>query len=71
MRPTTTFKAGLIQPKLILDSKALGLTTEACSQTAGRAVYVSRPIKPTFWVFRQSHSGLAGVTQRPNITPRD
>ena len=41
MRPDTTCKAGLIQGKLILDSKAFGLTTEARPPTVGPTVYVS------------------------------
>ena len=38
MRPATISKAGLTQPKLILDSKALGLATEARPPTIGSAL---------------------------------
>ena len=38
MRPATICKAGLTQPKLILDSKALGLATETLPLTIGSAL---------------------------------
>ena len=46
MRPTTICKAGLTQPKMILDSEAFGLATEAQPQTAGPTVSQFMPACP-------------------------
>ena len=67
MRMALFCEAGLIQPKLFLDSLSFGLATEAQLQTAGRAVYVSLLYKikncPKIWV----QEGEIGFQLRPQL----